>query len=539
MGCLALITFSGCRTARSPVDRGPIDREMQVRMAESVATKSRPGEIAIPPHVNLADGLTEDEAIALALWNNRDFLATLANLGIARGDLVQAGLLTNPQLNLLFPPIGTKQLEWTLFVPIDAIILRKQRQEIAERDFQRVCNELVQNGLNVARDARVAFADFQFATDRYELAQEVVEVRAAIADLAQKRLAAGDTGELEAISTRLDANRSRAEAAGLRRAVQIAEARLKLVMGIAAVETSLVPVEKHVSNIPPLDTEALLAEAMEIRPDIKAARIAVQAAEQRVALARKSFLRIDAAADGNHGGLGPNNVGPGFRLEIPIFNRNEGLVVRSEWTVDQASHNYYSVRDRVVTDVRTSIAAVEQAHSNLQLLREMVFPDLQETMELSEAAYESGGDTYFLVLQSISQFIDSRIRELELEADLRRAIAELDRSVGRRVTAEPVTEHVLPVPPKAAPKVEVQPEPRLPDRLSQEPGPESAVGDREAPAVTVIVISTRPGTHNVKQDMIAEWLQGAARQCRREAEREGDETIVPSALQISESVSGQ
>ena len=141
-------------------------------MFEDIASESCPGAISIPPDVVLEDGLTEDEAIALALWNNRDFLATLSNLGIARGDLVQAGLLTNPQMNLLFPPIGSKQLEWTVFLPIEAIFLRKRRVEIADRDLQRICNELVQNGLNVARDARVAFADYQFAVDRYALAQE-------------------------------------------------------------------------------------------------------------------------------------------------------------------------------------------------------------------------------------------------------------------------------------------------------------------------------------------------------------------------------
>lgn len=431
--CAVMVLTAGCKSTQTCVDRGHIDRELQIRTEHSVDTESCPGEISFPPNVVLEDGLTEEEAIALALWNNRDFLATLANLGIARGDLVQAGLLTNPQMNLLFPPIGTKQLEWTVFLPIEAIILRKRRVEIAERDYQRICNELVQNGLNVARDARVAFADFQFASDRYQLAQEAVEVRRGLAKLAQKRLDDGDIGELETINTRLDANRSRAEAAGLERAVKVAEARLKLVLGIASLNAPLLPVETELESVAPLDEEALVAEAIAIRPDIKAARVAIQAAQHRVELARKSFLRIDAVADGNSGGLGPTNSGPGLRFEIPVFNCNQGLIVRSQWTVDQASHNYHSVRDRVVTDVRTSVASVEQANSNLQILREEVLPDLQDTIQLSEAAYRDGGETFFLVLQSTSQFIDSQIRELELEADLRRAVAELERSVGRRV----------------------------------------------------------------------------------------------------------
>ncbi|MEZ6049423.1 MAG: hypothetical protein R3C11_28350 [Planctomycetaceae bacterium] len=95
-----------------------------MRTKHSISCDNDSGEVLIPPGVNLQDGLTEDEAVAVALWNNQTFLATLSNLGIARGDLVQAGLLTNPQLNLLFPPIGTKQLEWTLYAPLEALILQ-------------------------------------------------------------------------------------------------------------------------------------------------------------------------------------------------------------------------------------------------------------------------------------------------------------------------------------------------------------------------------------------------------------------------------
>ena len=309
----------------------------------------------------------------------------------------------------MFPPIGSKQLEWAVFLPIEAIILRKQRIEIAERDFQRVSNELVQNGLNVARDARVAYADFQFAVDRHELAQEAVEVLKGIAELADKRLQAGDIGELEAIAARVDANRNRAEAAGLERAVRVSEIRLKNVLGIAALEldTPLFPVSDDVTPLPDLAVDALASEALAIRPDIKAARISIQAAQHRVELARKSFLRIDAVADGNSSGAGPTNSGPGLRFEIPIFNRNQGLIVRSQWTVDQASHNYHSVRDRVITEVRASMASVEQANSNLRLLRKEVLPDLKDTVKLSEASYRDGGDGYFLVLlsdKSVYQF---------------------------------------------------------------------------------------------------------------------------------------
>ncbi len=432
---VGLLIVAGCKSVAPEVNRAPVDVELRARTAAGVVPQSKPGEPGLPPGVNMGDGLTSSEAVATALWNNAAFQGTLADLGVVRGDLVQAGLLANPQLNLLFPPVGSKQLEWTIFAPLDALILRKYRVEVADRDFQRVCAELVQNGLNVARDARVAFVDLQLATDRWRLAQENVAVRERLAELAARRLSAGDTGELELVTARLEAGRSRAEAAGLEPAVQIAEARLRLVLGLVADGTALQP-EAAVRLRPlSLDVDGLIAEAVRQRPDVRAARIAVEAAERRLELNRRSFLRVDGVFDGNSGGAGPTNMGPGLRFEVPIFNRNEGLVIRSQWSIDQARHNYQAVHDRAVTEIRVATAMVDQAGRSLEVLNREVLPDLQEAQRLSEVAWSDGGNSYVLVLQTITQVLVSRQRELELQADLRRAIAELSRSAGKQVEA--------------------------------------------------------------------------------------------------------
>ncbi|MEZ5941804.1 MAG: TolC family protein [Planctomycetaceae bacterium] len=497
-------------------------------MFPGIAPNPCPGEVLIPPGVVLDDGLTEDEAVALALWNNRNFLSTLSNLGIARGDLVQAGLLTNPQLNLLFPPIGSKQLEWTVFLPIEAAILRRRRVEIAERDFQRICNELVQNGLNVARDARVAFADFQLAVDRYEMAEQAAEVRGNIAKLAERRLEAGDIRELEVIATRVDSSRTRADAAGLKQAVTVAEASLKNVLGIAALDTPLTPVASDVVNVPTFDAETLIGEALATRPDVKAARVSIEAAQHRVELAKKSFLRIDAVVDGNNGGAGPSNVGPGLRFEIPIFNRNQGLIIRSQWTVDQASQNYQSIRDTAITEVRTSLAGVEQARSNLQILREEVLPDLNDIVKLSESAYEGGGDPYFLVLQSTSVYIDTKTRELELQADLRRAIAELDRSVGRRVFMQSGME----------PSV-IETQPAHANDVNLLMPPLSSTNTNAQPSVTVVVIQSNSGNESVSPDIISEALRTAAVQMEQRRSEPAAQVILQSASETEVASSGR
>ena len=66
---------------------------------------------------SLDDGLTSEEAVSIALWNSPSFQATLADLGIARADLVEAGLLRNPVFSLLFP-VGAQAARMDAAVPV-------------------------------------------------------------------------------------------------------------------------------------------------------------------------------------------------------------------------------------------------------------------------------------------------------------------------------------------------------------------------------------------------------------------------------------
>ena len=185
---LFLICLSvGCAMPRSRCDSSVVACELQNRTSHSLLQNPCSGQFFLPPDVQLEDGLSEEEAIATALANNAVFRATLAQLEMARGDVIQAGLLTNPNLVAFFP-VSAKQLEWTLSLPVDAFVLRPKRRELAECDYQRIACQIVQSGLDLVRDVRVAHADWELAVEQARLGQEAVEIRERIAELTGKRL---------------------------------------------------------------------------------------------------------------------------------------------------------------------------------------------------------------------------------------------------------------------------------------------------------------------------------------------------------------
>ncbi len=431
---IVTIPLGGCKSPQPCCDANLPSRELSWR---SGATPERvpPCRQVIPAGVVLEDGLSEDEAVLIALSNNSAFQATLAQLGMAHGDALQASLLANPNY-LIYFPTAAKQGQYTLYAPIESYLLRPVRVKAANREYRRIGETLVQNGLDLARDVRVAHADLAVASQQAELAREAMRIRGQILEVTETRLDKGDISELESITAKVDRLNAQA-AAGLQQyTVEIAEARLASLIGLTHLSTPLSPMPLDSPSIQTFDEQLLVAQALACRPDYNAAKWAVAAASQRSRLARWLFLRIDGAVDVRSG---PRNIGTqtggGMRFDIPIFNRNQGGIVRADWEINAAQHQRDAIADQIVADVRTSVRQLQQASENLQILEQEVYPALAESLKISQQGFADGGTDYLLVLQSTTQYLDTRGRILDQRAAYARSIAQLERAVGCQITA--------------------------------------------------------------------------------------------------------
>src|SRR5262245_57073616 len=200
-----LAALVGCASCPTACDEGGVSARLGERTGFGLGPGVCPGEIVLPNGATLADGLAEDEAVLIALWNNALFHEQLTQVGIARGDLIQAGLLPNPEV-LYFFPVTHKPYKYAIDFPLEALWLRPIRVAAAERESQRVCEQVTQLGLNLIRDVRQAYADFLLARGSLAVAEQAVRIRGEIARLAEARLAAGDVSVQEAAITRIDAH---------------------------------------------------------------------------------------------------------------------------------------------------------------------------------------------------------------------------------------------------------------------------------------------------------------------------------------------
>ena len=432
---MLLVVAVGCKAPAVCCNPHYVSNEILCRTSVAVA-KVQPCTEILPPGVTLEDGLDESEAVATGLANNSLFQAALAQLGMAGGDAVQANLIANPQV-LMFFPSGAKEGQYTLYAPIESYFQRPARVKVANREYRRIGDQLVQNGLNVARDIRLAYIDLALVTEQSRLATEAVEIRQGIADLTRARYQDGDISELETIASKVDALNAKAINGVQKQNISISLARLASILGIPSVDSPLTPSSLETIRVPDLDEPQLIETALACRPDYHAARWSVAAASERSTLSRWLFWRADSVVDVRHG-PDTTRTGTGLRFDLPIFNRNQGGILRADWELNAAMHTRDAIRDQIYQDVRVAYRQLVQAQANLTLLESEVLPNLSEAVGIAEKGFADGGTDYLLVLQTTTQYLDARARILDQRAMLRRAMAELERSVGRSLMAAPL-----------------------------------------------------------------------------------------------------
>lgn len=385
---------------------------------------------APPPGVVLDDGVTEDEAVSAALWNNAQLAADLAGLGVARAGLVEAGQFRNPTLQTLFP-IGPKPFELTLALPFEQFWQRPRRVKAARAQWDQVAAGLVQHGLDTARAARVAHAELVRGQDTLAAAREGAALREQIARLAEARLRAGDISQAESRAASLEADTAAEAARRAEQDLSIARDRLRVALGLAP-GVVLAAVGSPVDRSMPAPVDQLREQAWGARSDLRAAELAVAAAAARAKWERPRLLTLGLQLNSKEVGTNGVRTGPGASIDVPVFRSTAGPVSRADAEVEQAALQYLAHRQRVDLEVSEARAALVQAVESLGAWRDRILPGARDLADRATRAYEAGDVSYLSVLEQTRRAVDAAIRDIELQAAVRTAAAGLDRSVGAR-----------------------------------------------------------------------------------------------------------
>jgi cobalt-zinc-cadmium efflux system outer membrane protein len=434
----SIVLLNGCVTQspeqNSSYDYSYISSEIKDRTSyELKHVVEDSGQFDFPEWVSLEDGLSQDEAVALALWNNADFHADLASLGFARAELQQANMLSNPVFSILFP-VSPKLLETSLELPIDVLWQRPYRVAVAELDAQKLAENLVQNGLELVREVRITYNDLVLTQEKMRLLEEDAQLKTEMAELDKIRSESGEISELVASTSYIDSLQMKDELKELSMQIEILRQQLNNLLGITSSDDIMfviVPPDNEPICVESVDE--LIETALVCRPELRAAELAIEVSGQRIGWEKSKIYNFIAVLDGDDTDDDSFTVRPGFSVEIPIFNQNDPAIERARAQLEQSACQYEAVRQKIILEVRQAYTGYVSIEEQINYWNNDVIPSLKKAAHQMQKSYEAGDVSYISVLKAQQKLNNAQIHLSDLSAGLQHSKAELNYCVGTKV----------------------------------------------------------------------------------------------------------
>lgn len=417
---------AACSCAGSDRDRAWVMRDLHRRLDGRSAQLRK-----LSLQARMSDGIDEDDVVAIALEHNPTYQIDLARIEAARADLDEASRPENPQLTLV-GPFGPISGFATLLAPLQSLWQLPYRSAMAARTLEATAASLVQSGLDVARDARLAHITRGLAEDRVRIRGELLAVWSQLEQLGWQRVELGEAPPAERAALQAEAALALDARALSESELEIAEAELRAALGLEhSVEHFSLTFARAAVVPPPLPE--LLELARQARPDVCAAKLALAAAGERAGWERSRVVALAAQVEGHRTNPDTFAARLGGRVDLPLFGANPGGIGRAEAEIARATAAIAATRQRVVLELVRARTGSLQAQASLLRYRSAVLPALSTALSSAQQSYELGEESYVVVLDIMRRNAEARLREAELIAQTRRAGAELERAIGARL----------------------------------------------------------------------------------------------------------
>jgi outer membrane protein TolC len=322
--------------------------------------------------------LQADDAVQIALLNNRALQATYWEAGIAEADLLQAGRLQNPSFTFQRTDAGSAvDVERSLSGNLASLLTAPLARRIEARRFEQTRLLVADKMLQHAAATRRAYVDAVAAGQGIAYATQVNEAAEASAELTARMAQVGNSSQLDlARQQAFQAEAAAALARAGKRALAARETLTRL-MGLWGAGAGYTLPER-LPDLPaaPLELDDVERTAIRERLDIQAAK--AQAAQTAASLGLTRATRfinvLDLAYVRNSSAGQASAPGYAITLELPLFDWGTARVAKAEAIYMQALNQVAQAAVDARSAARQSYLDYRSAYDLARHYRDQVIP---------------------------------------------------------------------------------------------------------------------------------------------------------------------
>jgi cobalt-zinc-cadmium efflux system outer membrane protein len=389
-----------------------------------------------------------EDAVRIALQYNQTLRAQRFNIDQSKAGEVTASLKPNPVLTNLVDTIpifspqtirfNTQIYSESLSYTVERGGKRDKRVVVAKDNTDIAAKTVTDNERQLRFQVVQAFINVLLAKSVLALAQDDLANYSQELDLNKARLTAGDLAEGDYIKLSLQKLQFEQDVSASQLSLVQAKATLRQQLGYQSVAdnydvSGMLTHTKH-----PVQLDDLQKRAIANRPDLQAARSGVTLATDTVSLAFGNKVRDWTwASDYTFQSVGNNGtgnaLGASLSFELPIHDRNQGEIARSQAAVRQASETEASAQVGVLTDVVNAYYGLQTAEEVVTLFEGGYLDQATQSRDISNYAFQRGSATILDLLDAERSYRATQLAYRQAVAAQMTAAQQVNLVVGTQV----------------------------------------------------------------------------------------------------------
>jgi cobalt-zinc-cadmium efflux system outer membrane protein len=439
----AILALVACLARGADAQDPPQPQQWQ--LAQGVSSQTSPQNVP-SGQTHGAVRISLDQAIQMALQNNHNLKAARTTIQQSEAQEITANLRPNPVLtaDAQFIPIfqpneinadyinDTAQFDLGISYLFERGKKRQHRLQAAQDVTAEIKSLVTDNERTLTFNVTSQFLTAQLAESSLDLAFEDMNGFQKTVDISESRYKAGDISEVDYLKIKLQLLQFQSDVSQAQLAKTQALVGLRQLLGYQSV-----PEDFDVSgdfDYKPvrLKLEDLQQLALQNRPDFRAAQQGVRAAKSQYALA-KANGKVDVTGQFLYDHVNAVNTGSFFgNFQIPIFNRNQGEIARTNYAINQAQELELASSDQVMSDVLTAYEGVRDNDQVVSLYLGGYLNIAQKSRDITEYSYKRGAASLLDFLDAERSYRATQLAYRQSLASYLTAVEQLREAVGTR-----------------------------------------------------------------------------------------------------------
>ena len=435
----------GCRKyAPQPLDMSAhrqsiLDRDPSAAAVASYARQLTQSGLVKSTTYDPRDGLSLDEAEAVALFFNPHLRATRLKARVPRVGAAEAGRWEDPELRIDAERIiESVERPWViggllnLTLPLSGRLKGERARAQAQADVEQL--RVLLEELRLLAELRVLWLEWSANLEQAQLTRAFLRELDDVVQKAERLREAGELDPLDARLFRIERLTQAGRLHTLEAKLAGEEVELRSRLGLApAAQIKLIPSLAVVQTARPTTQE--LTPLLEHHPRMQAVRADYEVSERALALEiGRQYPDLDIG-----GGFGTDEgserVLGGIGLPLPLWNQNRRAIAEALAARDASRAAAEAEYEQLMADYARSNLELDAATARLRFVENELAPLVDEQLNTARQLDRLGNYNTLVLLEALKSAHDAKVELIQARLNLGRAIARI------RALTEPAHDH--------------------------------------------------------------------------------------------------